>query len=361
MKKLPDYKDEIEKCSKCGKCHEVCPIFQITKNDCAVSRGRFVMLKGVLNGELKINKTIVKYIDMCLKCGKCREFCPSDIDICEILSAAKYEYVKNSFYGKFTRLLQSKKVFNKILHTVEKLTNKTKPLRNTESKTKLLYFSGCANKIFPNTEKSIKKVLSNYDVDLIEKDFDCCGIPFLSSGNIERYNKAKEHNLKLFDGSYEYIITDCASCESTIKTYGTDTKIINICHYLAIQNKKFVFPKHLKITFHKPCHMESDAFLKPLLDKCENIEYIQARDYDECCGFSGEFAIHNPKLSVELSTRKARNLLATGADIIITACPACVIGIREGLTLAGCIRQPKVINIVEFLATSNVVSDLKSN
>jgi glycolate oxidase iron-sulfur subunit len=97
MKKLSDYAEQINKCSKCGKCQEVCPIYKLTGNDCAVSRGKFVMLNGVLKGDLKLSKTINKYLDMCLKCGKCKDFCPSDIDVCEIFSVAKSEYVKDTF------------------------------------------------------------------------------------------------------------------------------------------------------------------------------------------------------------------------------------------------------------------------
>lgn len=48
MKKLEDFKEDINKCSKCGLCQSVCPVYKITGNDCAVSRGKFVMLDGVL-------------------------------------------------------------------------------------------------------------------------------------------------------------------------------------------------------------------------------------------------------------------------------------------------------------------------
>ena len=357
MKKLADYKDQIEKCSKCGKCQEVCPIYHATGNDCAVSRGKFTMLKGVLNGELKLNKTIIKYIDMCLKCEKCKSYCPSGIDVCEIFSTAKSEYVKNTLYGKITRFLQSREVFNRILNILY-IRKTPKDLKNKENKTKLLYFSGCANKIFPNTEKSMKKVLSKYDVELIEKDFDCCGIPFISSGNMERFNEAKNKNKELLAGDYTYIITDCASCESTIKSYAQngdiEHNIVNVCHFLAIQDKKFIFKKPVKVTFHKPCHLKTDNFLRPILDRCENVEYVEARDYDQCCGFSGEFCVHNPKISKDLATQKARNLLATGADIILTACPACVIGINEGFLLNGNLIHPKVMNLVEFLAMAEI-------
>ena len=362
MKKLSDFADDINKCSKCGKCQEVCPIYKLTHNDCAVSRGKFIMLQGVLKGDLKLNKTIDKYLDICLKCGKCREFCPSNIDVCEIFNTAKYEYVKNRLYGKITRFLQSQKVFNKVLGIFQKINKLIEPktlkqISNAKN-TKLLYFKGCVNMINPKSEKAMKKVLSNFDVELIKKDFECCGVPFLSSGNLERYKNVKNHNLELLKGDYDYVITDCASCESALKDYFKDTNdlkepnIINICHFLAIQDKKFIFKKPLKVTFHKPCHLKSDAFLKPLLSKCQNIEYIEAKDYDECCGFAGEFAIRNPKLSMKMTRQKAKNLADTGADIILTACPSCIIGIYQGFLGK---KHPKILNIIEFLALANKI------
>ena len=382
MKKLSDFSDDINKCSKCGKCQEVCPVYKITGNDCAVSRGKFVMLQGVLKGDLKLSKTIEKYLDLCLKCGKCKDFCPSDIDVCEIFNTAKHEYVKDTIYGKITRFLQSPAIFNTILNIFQRIhksaskeilkrvqNDKTdlynsslSPAVLNDKKVRLLYFKGCANAIYPKSENAMKKVLSHYNVELIEKDFECCGVPFLSSGNLERYEEVKHHNLELLKGNYDYIITDCASCESTLKDYtqqvseDSTPNIINICHFLAIQDKKFIFNKPLKVTFHKPCHLKSDAFLKPLLAKCTNIEYLEAKDYDECCGFAGEFALHNPKLSLKMTQQKAKNLADTGADIILTACPACIIGIHQGFSGK---KHPKIMNIIEFLATADEITEGK--
>ena len=111
MNNLNDFKDDINKCSKCGLCQSVCPVYKITGNDCAVSRGKFVMLDGVIKGDLKLNKNIEKYLDMCLKCGKCTNFCPSAIDVCKIFENAKYEYTKNTNLGKFIFFLESKYIF----------------------------------------------------------------------------------------------------------------------------------------------------------------------------------------------------------------------------------------------------------
>lgn len=387
MKKLEDFKEEINKCSKCGLCQSVCPIYKLTGNDCAVSRGKFVMLDGVLKGDLKLNSNINKYLDLCLKCDKCSNFCPSSIDVCKILETAKYEYEKNTLWGKFIFFLESKYVFGNLLKLFKTLIN-PHPLREGkqlfaseasnrdveagENKLKLLYFKGCVNNIFPQTDKFLYKLFDNSDVEIIEKDFDCCGLPFLSSGNLERFEEVKKHNLELMNCDFDYILTDCASCESTLKGYFQPTRndvgqesttydlslraneksvaipsFISLGELIANQNIKFKFEKPIKVTFHKPCHLENDDFWLKIIENCENVEYVKMKDYDECCGFSGEFAIKNHKISMQISKQKAQNAINTGADYVITTCPACVLGLKQGML--GIKKSPKVLSLSDFL------------
>lgn len=387
MRKLEDFKEEINKCSKCGLCQSVCPIYKLTGNDCAVSRGKFVMLDGVLKGDLKLNSNINKYLDLCLKCDKCSNFCPSSIDVCKILETAKYEYEKNTLWGKFIFFLESKYVFGNLLKLFKTLIN-PHPLREGkqlfaseasnrdvgagENKLKLLYFKGCVNNIFPQTDKFLHKLFDNSDVEIIEKDFDCCGLPFLSSGNLERFEEVKKHNLELMNCDFDYILTDCASCESTLKGYFQPTRndvglesstydlslraneksvaipsFISLGELIANQNIKFKFEKPIKVTFHKPCHLENDDFWLKVIENCENVEYVKMKDYDECCGFSGEFAIKNHKISMQISKQKAQNAINTGADYVITTCPACVLGLKQGML--GIKKSPKVLSLSDFL------------
>lgn len=378
MKKLEDFADDINKCSKCGLCQSVCPVYKITGNDCAVSRGKFVMLDGVLKGDLKLNKNIEKYLDMCLKCGKCKDFCPSNIDVCEIFNTAKYECAKNTFHGKVEKFLESKWVLGGFIKFIKKFPlirpSDTFSRHRGEGYVKLLYFKGCVNNVYPKTERALKKIFSHLNVEIIERDFDCCGLPFLSSGNMERFEEVKKYNLELINNChFDYILTDCASCESTLKGYmnsstgttshplrqGEMVKFLNAAEFLAGQDIKFKFKRPVKVTFHKPCHLENDDFLKPLLEKCENVEYIEMKDYDECCGFAGEFAIKNPKISRAISKQKALNAVATGADYILTTCPACVMGLYQGFLAAGK-KMPKIMNIIEFLSIAEIL-DLQSN
>lgn len=359
MKRFSDFKDDINKCSKCGLCQSVCPVFKETQNECAVSKGKFVMLEGVLKGDLKLSKTVNKYLDMCLKCGKCKDFCPSNIDVCKIFESAKYEYAKNTFLGRLVFFLQSEFVFGNFLKLFNNLKFNNSKLHTSHST--LLYFRGCAGKIFTDTEKILKNLSG---VQVIEQDFDCCGIPFLSSGNIERYERAKKRNMELIEKSeFDYILTDCASCESTLRDYFEDcenyVKFISLGELLIEQGVKFRADKSLRVTFHKPCHLKNTDFIKPLFENMENVEYLECKGFDECCGFSGEFALKNRKLSKSISLKKAKNIMETffanttsaqqtkGQNIVITTCPACILGLKQGLK--GFKNPPKVMSLSEFI------------
>ena len=228
-------------------------------------------------------------------------------------------------------------------------SKKRKKTQNTNLK--LLYFKGCVNNIYPQADKFLHKLFDNSNIEIIEKDFDCCGLPFLSSGNLERFEEVKKHNLALMDCDFDYILTDCASCESTLKKYAK-AKFINLGELIAQQNIKFKFEKPIKVTFHKPCHLANDDFWLKIIENSENVEYVKMKDYDECCGLAGEFAIKNHKISQELSKQKAQKAIATGADYIVTTCPACVIGLKLGLL--GVKKSPKVVSLSDFLSFASI-------
>ena len=87
MLKLKDYTKEISKCSKCGLCQTVCPIFKKTLNECDGARGKITMLEGILNDAIENNKKIYFYLKKCDGCNLCESACPAGIKIKEIFSA----------------------------------------------------------------------------------------------------------------------------------------------------------------------------------------------------------------------------------------------------------------------------------
>ena len=335
------------------------------------------MLHGVTQGELKLSKNINKYLDMCLKCGKCSNFCPAGIDALEIINCAKHEYMKNTVLGKFINFFQSRFVFSNILkigelifrHSKQEIL-RAKALRMTECEESsdvakqnclsVIYFKGCVNQIFPNADKYLSKIFENSDIEIVSPDFDCCGLPFLSEGNMERFEQSAKANIEKLNANYDYLVTDCASCESTLLSYNkyfdcniTPEKLLNWGDIIALKGLKFEFKKPVKVTFHKPCHLNSDAFFEKIISNCANVEYVKMTDYDECCGFAGSFALKNRVLSKEISKNKALNIQDTNADYVITSCPACLLGLKQGLKLIKN-KKTKVVSLLEFLSTTEI-------
>jgi glycolate oxidase iron-sulfur subunit len=359
MKTLKDFEPELNKCSKCGLCQDVCPIFKISKNDCSVSKGKFIMLHGVTKGDLKLSKNLNKYLDNCLKCGKCTEFCPSGIDACQILNIAKFEYMRKTFLGKLINFLESPILFGSVIKFGQLISNPFRPRQETQNPTvNVLYFKGCVNQICPRTDIYINKIFKNSSIEIIEPDFTCCGLPFLSEGNLEGFINSANKNVQLLNSECDFVVTDCASCASTISDYPKyiNTKIPKVYNWgdlIAIKGMKFKFKNKIKVTFHKPCHLKNDFFLERILSNCANVEYIKMEDYDECCGFAGSFGVKNRGLSTEISKAKAKNITATNADYVITTCPSCVLGLRQGLFLSG--GKAKVVSLLEFLAKADEI------
>ena len=360
MKVLKDFEKDLSKCSKCGLCESVCPLFKIIPNDCVASKGKFIMLHGVTKGELKLSKKINHYIDLCLKCGKCNDFCPSDIDICNILSVAKAQYLNERYFNNIIRFFQSRLVFNNLIKLGQILSKPFRPVsKHNEKLSTVIYFKGCVNQICPNTDRYIQKIFKNR-INIVEPNFECCGLPFLSEGNIERFEQAAKNNLKLFNKDCDYIVTDCASCSSTINSYpkyidnckALENKLfLNWGDIIAKQDLKFKFKKPLRVTFHKPCHLKDDGFFEKIIKNCENVEYVKMDEYDSCCGMAGSFALKNPELFFKLSKIKGENIKKTNADSVITTCPACILGLKFGLFNNN--SKIKVVSLLEFLSKAS--------
>ena len=77
------------------------------------------------------------------------------------------------------------------------------------------------------------------------------------------------------------------------------------------------------------------------------------KDYDECCGFAGEFVLNNFAMSRTISNKKADNAVNCGADIVLTTCPACILGLKAGLLNRK--SAPKVKSLIEFLADADEI------
>ena len=291
MKQLIDFKEEIHKCSKCGLCQAECPIYKITGNDCTVSRGQFMMLEGVIKGDLKITKTINRYLDLCLKCGACSKFCPSGLDVVDVIIAAKSEYCKKHIIEKVKTFIQKYFIFGLIPRIIRTF------IRPTKSKTfdkKVLYFGGCGSKL--KGDRALVKLLNSIYVEVINPKFHCCGIPYFSRGDLVEFNNSIKSYVKILKKyNIKDVVKTFASCEKSLKYYFKwaedniliedfeylkSIKVRNIYEYLRDENVNLTLKKPVKITYHKPCNLDNFNYIEWILNNTENLNYIEMDNFN---------------------------------------------------------------------------------
>ena len=353
MKQLKDFNDKIHTCSKCGLCQSVCPVYQITGNDCTVSRGHFVMLRGLIKGDLKMSKSLNRYLDLCLKCGACSRFCPSGIDVVDIIAAAKSEYFKKSLRQKLLSFIQKKIIFGLFVNFISLFRFKTK---SKSFNKKVLYFGGCSSKI--KGDKAVIKILNSLGVEVINPSFSCCGVSLFTRGDLTGFNQSIDSFIKKVKKyNINDIVTTCASCEKSLKDYirWTDSeenrlflsqlRVRNIYEYIKENELKLALRKPVSVTFHKPCNISNYDDIEWFLNHIENLDYVKMDDYDKCCGLNGISKLNEYKIMTKIFENKRKKILKTGVKNVLTSCLGCEVSLK----LFSC-NSYRVDDLINFIA-----------
>ncbi len=241
---------------------------------------------------------------------------------------------------------------------------------------KVALFTGCLiDKIFPNIAHSTITVLGHADVGVyLPENQGCCGIPALSSGDLPTFQKLVAHNLKLFEnGQFDVLVTACATCTSTIhevwpkmadkrnreaagrlarKTMDINRFLVKVARLHPLTDPKKGNAR--TVTYHDPCHLKKilNVFSEPraVIHATPGCKLVEMAEPDWCCGMGGSFNLQHYDISKGIGRRKAARIIDTGADVLATGCPACMIQISDMLSQAGAdiaVRHP-----VELFAAS---------
>ena len=76
--------------------------------------------------------------------------------------------------------------------------------------------------------------------------------------------------------------------------------------------------------------------------------FVELSESDVCCGSAGSYNLTEPEMAERLQRRKIENILKTGAQMVITTNPGCILQIRAGLKKAG--ANIEVLHLADFLA-----------
>jgi iron-sulfur cluster protein len=234
-------------------------------------------------------------------------------------------------------------------------------------------FGGClVDFVYPEQGEALLKILQEHQVQVdYPQGQTCCGLPAKMMGEPEIATAVARQNLAALDpADYDYILTLCASCGSHLKeTYprllaaepGLSVKarqfaqkVIDFSSFmtevLKVKPEQFL-ARHKKVAYHAPCHLcrglGVTAAPRELLATA-GLEYLAARDEDVCCGMAGSYSVAFPELSAELLKKKLDAVEETGAELLVTDCPGCVLQLKGGLDKRG--SKVQVKHIAEAVA-----------
>ena len=245
--------------------------------------------------------------------------------------------------------------------------------RVSKPKLRVALFSGCVQDfVYPEQAEAAVKILARHNVAVeYPMDQSCCGLPVQMMGERESSRSVAAQNVAAFDpASCDYILTLCASCASHLKHGYPDIlagdsrlevkvrqfadRVIDFSSFVhdVLKVKPEEFKKDgKKTTYHSPCHLcrglnvtEAPRALMTI----GGLEYLPADEEDVCCGFGGTYSMKLPELSAELLKKKLANAEKTGAELLLTDCPGCIMQLRGGLEAKGSTMQ--VRHVAEVLA-----------
>jgi Fe-S oxidoreductase len=196
----------------------------------------------------------------------------------------------------------------------------------------------------------------------------CCGGLLHYIGLHEEFIRHSQSTAeKLKARGVKTIIGLVPSCTYTLRnlmteaTHGSQFQVKHFCEVVAekINTLELHFPKQVKVTYHDPCQLVRYLGLieepRRILRAIKGIELVEPAwtrgEYATCCGGGGGFEAVFPEMSEMLAVNRAKELLETGAQIIVTHCPGCIMQLKTGLKAAKA-EGVEVLDLAQVIAMS---------
>lgn len=314
LKHNPNIVDLTDKCTNCGNCRLICPVFKIKKEELYSTRGRINLIRGLMKNELDPSRDAVDKIYACLNCGQCSGFCPADVEYGLIIKKTKsninisrkifsiknyvltmlfsskpelsdavfsiFRFIESRFF-RSKRLRFIRYVIFKVLYIPTEAQFPELPDRNffrMRKRNKLAnyrgfriaLFLGCGGKyIYPQTADRFVRLLRTNGIQvLIPKDQVCSGKPLENRGMVKEAAKNLKKNISVFNSMIDirHITAICSNAETGLMSgyseNGSDGFRIEYINWI-----KLILDNDLII---KPAH--NDSIIFHCCPKCETKE-----------------------------------------------------------------------------------------
>jgi glycolate oxidase iron-sulfur subunit len=350
-------------------------------------RGRIHLMKQGLEGE-PLSPSMVQHFDACLGCMACVTACPSGVRYDRLIEDTRAQVERNHPrtareralrgaifklfpYPRRLRLLRGPlRAYQAIglrrlaarlgptLSTLDSLAPRLGrsprlpsfvPALGTR-RARVGMLTGCVqHAFFPEVNAATARVLAAEGCDVvIPRRQGCCGALSVHNGREPEAQRFARDIVSTF-ADVDFLVVNAAGCGSTLKDYGPllgehgaafSAKVRDLAEILVELGP--VAERHpLPVTaaYHDACHLAHAqgvrAQPRELLRGIPSLELREIADPEICCGSAGVWNVLNPTPARQLGERKARDVLATGASLLVTANPGCLMQIAAAVRRLG--------------------------
>jgi glycolate oxidase iron-sulfur subunit len=211
--------------------------------------------------------------------------------------------------------------------------------------------SGCVQALlFPEVNRATARLLSRagYTV-LVPPAQRCCGALHLHWGDRPGARRLARANVAALEGA-DWIVTNAAGCGTALRDYGhllddepaaaaLAGRVRDVTELLAAALPEPRHPLPLTVTYHEPCHLAHGQRVREapraLLRAIPDLRLVELPEADFCCGSAGVYNLLQPEIAGELLRRKLDRIAETGAQVVVSGNPGCLLQLRMGLAERG--------------------------
>lgn len=388
---------DLYACAVCGRCHVNCPA-QLSGKSLSprevIHNLKEHLLEagpGLLAGKAEPSsesraKTLIgdvvteEEIWACTTCGACQEVCPVNI-----------EHIRKIIDLRRNLVLAQSKMPESAQLMLRNMQSRGHPWAGVQSmrlrgdwtsglelnilaegdNAHTLFWVGCTGALVERNVKatlSMTRVLKAAGVDfgILGDAETCCGDPARRAGYEFQFQMMAEQNIEIFKShNIKEIITTCPHCYNTIKheypRYGGDFKVVHYTQLIAdlIRQGRLKLTNELnsKLTYHDPCYLGryNSVYMEPrrilqAIPKAKLEEMERSRDTGFCCGGGGGLMwIEEQPGTTKINQMRMEDVLKTGAETVVTACPYCLQMFEESIEHKGIKDSVKARDLVELV------------
>jgi glycolate oxidase iron-sulfur subunit len=380
----------VQTCVHCGFCLAACPTYKELGQEMDTPRGRIVLMKEVLEGNLPWANA-QPHIDRCLGCLACEPACPSGVPYRDLISPFRVlaqARFGRSFGEKARRFLAAQtipypnrfrlaikfaqvgKSFRALMpHSLQPMLDLAPgsvppaqhwPLVTAaqgERRARVALLTGCAQQVLdPDINTATIEVLSRNGVEVVVPPTQgCCGGLAWHIGDLRAAQTFARRNLAAFPSDVDAIITNAAGCGSAMHEYALVLRGQSEQEQAAAFARRVVdasvflmrlglrspagISRPQRIAYHDACHLANAQNVRrqprDLLRSIPGVELIELTDTNMCCGSAGSYNLDQPQIAASLGEKKARVVIASGAELVASGNIGCLTQLRLHLAKLG--------------------------